>query len=72
MTEQPYENGLKYRVGALEKRIDKIEDLEPAVLAERISYLSKQVKGLQTAFYTLAASAIVGALLVVITQKGGK
>lgn len=69
MTDQPYENGLKYRVGALEKRVDKIEDLEPAVLAERISYLSKQVRGLQAAFYTLAASAIVGALLVVLTQR---
>lgn len=52
-----------WRLSNIEKRLDKIEDLEPAVLVERVDSLSRDVQSLKRAFYTFAFS-VVGAAVV--------
>lgn len=74
MTETPYENGIKFRVGALERRTDKLESYEPAVLVERIDQLGKEFRAMKNAAYVLTGSLIVAAVgfaFTVLAQKGG-
>lgn len=58
----------------LARRVENIERLEPAVIAERVSALSKDVRSLKTAFYTFAFSVAASAILFafsVFTLLGG-
>lgn len=67
---EPASNGFLWRVGSLERRVDKLEELEPAVMAERVNALSKEVQALKKAFYTFAASVAGSAVLFAFTVFG--
>lgn len=56
-------NGIPYWGREIGRRLEKIERLEPAVMAERISALSDDVKALKRAFYTFAFSAVGAAII---------
>ena len=73
MSDVPNGNTLHYRVGAIERRIDQLERLEPAVMAERIHHHTREFeelrdemralkRSLYTFAFTIAASAIVFAI----------
>lgn len=51
-------NGVAFRLSSLERRVDDLEDLRPAVIAERVSNLSTDVQALKRAFYTFAVAAV--------------
>lgn len=56
-------NGIPWWGRELARRLEKIEDLKPDVLAEKIAALGDDVQSLKRAFYTFAVSA-VGAAVV--------
>lgn len=56
-------NGMPWWGRELSRRIGKIEDVKPDVLAEKIAALGEDVQSLKRAFYTFAVSA-VGAAVV--------
>lgn len=56
-------NGIPWWGRELGRRLERIEALEPAVVAERVSALSDDVKALKRAFYTFAFSAVLAALV---------
>lgn len=60
MADVSYPNGIQFRVGALEKRVDKIEELEPAVQSERIKNLTAEVRAMKRALYTFGFSILTG------------
>lgn len=51
----------------LTRRVEKIEALEPAVLAERINTLSRSVDGMTKAFYMFAFSVLSGTILFALS-----
>jgi hypothetical protein len=69
----PNGNTLHYRVGSIEHRIEMLERLEPAVMAERIHHHTREFeelrdemralkRSLYTFAFTIAASAVVFAI----------
>lgn len=66
MTDIPA-NGVPWWGRELARRLDAIEKLEPAVLAERVANLSDDVKALKRAFYTFAFGAVGSAVLFAFT-----
>lgn len=51
----------------LERRLERLEQLEPAVLAERVHLLADDVKSLKRAFYTFAFSVVASSILFAFT-----
>lgn len=51
-------NNIPYWGRELARRVDALEELKPAVLAERVANLSEDVKALKRAFYTFAIGAV--------------
>lgn len=67
-------NGIPYWGRELARRLEKIEDLKPDVLAEKIEQLSDDVKALKNAFYLLILSVVGSAIafaFTVFSQHGG-
>lgn len=62
VTTEP-QNGVPWWGRELSRRLDVIEKLEPAVLAERVANLSEDVKALKRAFYTFAIGAVGSAIV---------
>lgn len=63
------QNGLSTRVGFLERRVDKLENLEPAVVAERVKGVADEIrdlrgefKAVKRALYAFAISVSLGAI----------
>jgi hypothetical protein len=56
------EGGIPWWGRLLTRRIEKLEDLQPAVLAERVDNLSEDVRALKRAFYTFAISAVASSI----------
>ena len=61
------EYGLPFRIGAVERRLDRLEALEPAVVADRVAALSDDVKSLRRAFYTFAFAVVGSSILFAFT-----
>lgn len=73
MSEQA-ENGMPWWGRELGRRIGRIEDVKPDVLAEKLDQLSADVKALKTAFYALILSVVGSAIafaFTVFAQHGG-
>jgi hypothetical protein len=51
----------------LARRVERIEKLEPAVMAEKITALSEDVRMLKRAFYTFAFSVVGSAIVFAFT-----
>ncbi|RDI73322.1 hypothetical protein Gocc_2922 [Gaiella occulta] len=73
MTDEPASTIL-YRVGTLERRVDDLEAMQPAVLIERVANLSGDVhdlaldvKGLRRALYTVALAVSLSAIAFAFT-----
>lgn len=67
MSESSYSNGIPWWAKDLGRRVDRLEALEPAVMAERVSSLSDDVRALKRAFYTFAFSAVGAAIVFAFT-----
>ncbi len=67
MAASEYGNGLPWRVTQIERRVDKLESLEPAVLAERVHNLGADVRALKRAFYTFAIAAVLSSVSFAFT-----
>lgn len=67
-------NGIPWWGRELGRRIGKIEDVKPDVLAEKIDQLSEDFKALKNAFYLLILSIVGSAIafaFTVFSQHGG-
>lgn len=67
-------NGIPYWGRELFRRIGRIEDVKPDVLAEKIDQLSEDFKALKNAFYLLILSIVGSAIafaFTVFSQHGG-
>lgn len=51
----------------LSRRVDRLEALEPAVLAERVKALAEEVHALKRAFYTFTFSVVCSAIVLAFT-----
>lgn len=60
-------NGIPWWGLELVRRIGKIEDTKPDVLVERIDNLTKEVKGLKTAFYLLLLGVVGSSITYAFT-----
>lgn len=60
-------NGVPWWGREFGRRLDRLENLEPAALAERVNALSDDVKALKRAFYTFAFSAVLSAFAFAFT-----
>lgn len=60
-------NGVAFRLASLERRVDDLEELRPAVLAERVSNLSTDVQALKRAFYTFAVGTVGSSIVFAFT-----
>lgn len=76
MTE-PANGTLGYRVTQTERRLDRLEAFEPAVLIQRIGELDKditaltsRVQSLQARVLGLSLSIASGAVVIALTQVG--
>jgi hypothetical protein len=68
-------NGTAWRLTSIESRLDRLEHLEPAVLAERIhthsddlNELREEVRSLRKALYSFALSISLAAIVFGITM----
>lgn len=61
------ENGIPWWGRELQRRLERIEALEPAVLSRRCDDLADDVKALKRAFYTFAFSAVLSAFAFAFT-----
>jgi len=64
-----------YRIGELERRVEHLFSLEPAVLANEVKNLAADVRGLRRAFYTFAFGVVGSAVVFAFTVfalLGGK
>ena len=59
--------GIPFRVGALERRVDKLEELEPAVVANEVQNLARDVRALKFAFYTFTFGVVGSAIVFAFT-----
>ena len=57
----------EWRLRSLERRIKDIEDTHPAVLADRVANLSRQMTAMTRAFYGLMIAIVTASLGIVIT-----
>lgn len=62
-----FSDGIPWWGRELQRRLGKIEDLEPAVLAAQVAILSAEVRELKKAFYTFAFSVVGAAVLFAFT-----
>lgn len=60
-------NGIPWWGRELSRRIGRIEDVKPDVLAEKIEQLSDDVKALKNAFYLLILSVVGSAIAFAFT-----
>lgn len=60
-------NGMPYWGRALERRIEVIERIEPAVLAEQVRNLTDDVRSLKRAFYAFAFSVVGSSIVFAFT-----
>lgn len=60
-------NGIPYWGRELGRRIGRIEDVKPDVLAEKIDQLSEDFKALKNAFYLLILSIVGSAIAFAFT-----
>jgi hypothetical protein len=60
-------NGVPYWGRELSRRVEKIEDLKPDVMADNIKSLSGDVRSLRRAFYTFAFSVVASSILFAFT-----
>lgn len=60
-------NGTAFRIASLERRVDRLEGYDPAVLTERVGNLSDDVKALKRAFYTFAIGAVGSSIVFAFT-----
>ena len=73
----PTNGTIGYRMQQAERRLDRLESFEPAVLLQRINdlhddngALSARVQSLQNRVLGLALSIAGGSIIVLITQSG--
>lgn len=64
-------DGMPYWGRELSRRVGKIEDVKPDVLAEKIDQLSTDVRALKTAFYALILSVVGSAIAFAFTVGAG-
>ena len=67
MAEMDSQNGLAYRLNWLERRVERIEELEPAVMADRLKTLAAEFSALKRALYTFAFSVLAGVIVFAFT-----
>jgi hypothetical protein len=67
MTTAEFGNNMPWWGRELSRRVDRLEGLEPAVVAERVSALSEDVRALKRAFYTFAISTVGSAIVFAFT-----
>ncbi len=67
MTDVPTNGSTSWRLGDLERRLTRIEDLKPDVMASELGNIRDEVRGLKRAFYTFGFSMVGGALLFAFT-----
>lgn len=60
-------NGVPWWGRELGRRLDALEKLEPAVLAERVANLSEDVRALKRAFYTFAVGVVGSSVVFAFT-----
>lgn len=58
------------KVHALAERVKDIEDINPAVLAERVKNLSSDVKNMSRAFWGLAIIIVAALATLAFTRVG--
>ncbi|MGH8896326.1 MAG: hypothetical protein ACRDZ4_04710 [Egibacteraceae bacterium] len=56
-------NGTRYQLADHERRLLKLEDQEPEVLADRVARLAEDVKSLKRAALTFASGIVLGAVI---------
>jgi hypothetical protein len=66
----PAGNGYE-RLRSLERRVEEIEKTKPAVIADRMDFLTKEVRSLRIAFYTFAVTAVGSAVAFAFTVFDG-
>jgi hypothetical protein len=67
LDDQPARNGILWRLNDLTRRVQKIEDLKPEILAYEVAELRKDVIAMKRAFYTFAFSVVTGSILFAFT-----
>ncbi len=60
-------NGIPWWGRQLERRLDRLEELEPAVIASRVNDLADDVRALKRAFYTFAFAVVSSSILFAFT-----
>jgi hypothetical protein len=82
VADEPATNGTAYRIGALERRLDRIDNLEPAVMkqeindvkaaareiAQEVSSMRKLLMGFMATF-ALSSVTIVVSVATLLTQR---
>lgn len=68
------DSSVQYRLGAIERRVDRLESLEPAVTNEKVSHLQSDIreleaelKGVRRALWGFGLSVAGGAILFAAT-----
>jgi hypothetical protein len=67
LSEAENDIALRFRVGSLERRLDRLEELEPAVQARLLIETRDEVKSLRRGVYSLAFGVPLGAILFAFT-----
>ena len=67
-------NGVSWRLGSLEHRVQRLEDLDPSVVRQQVQDVVQDVrdlrddfKAVKTALYTAALTFAGGAILIAVT-----
>lgn len=70
----PDDNGrhLKWEVENLIKRVERLEQHEPAVMKETLKNMADDVSSLKKAFYTFAFSVVGSVLLYALIQLASR
>ena len=67
-------NGISWRLGSLETRVQRLEDLDPSVVRQQVKDVTQDVrdlrddfKAVKQALYTAALTFAGGAILIAVT-----
>lgn len=66
-SDPPPGNGTRWRLNDHDRRIEKLENANVSVLAERVRILDDEVRSLKRAFYTFVLGTLTAVIIFALT-----